>query len=56
MQAEMAAMFGSKAPGHSGDDLLSPNDHLGLTGDHAMGGQKVGMTLAGLGSGSSQSI
>lgn len=37
MQAEMQAMFGSKS-GHGGDELMSPNDHLGLTGDVKLDG------------------
>lgn len=58
MQAEMQAMFGSKS-GHGGDELMSPNDHLGLTGDVKLdGAQKEGMNLGGLGNGggSHQSI
>ena len=53
MQAEMQAMFGSKS-GHGGSELMSPNDHLGLTGDHKLdGAQKEGMNLHGLGGGGS---
>ena len=53
MQAEMQAMFGSKS-GHGGSELMSPNDHLGLTGDHKLdGAQKEGMNLQGLGGGGS---
>ena len=51
-------MFGSKS-GHGGDELMSPNDHLGLTGDVKLdGAQKEGMNLGGLanGGGSHQSI
>ena len=53
MQAEMQAMFGVKTPGYGGDDLLTADDHLGLTGDHALAGQGKGMNLAGLGGGGS---
>ena len=44
-------MFAGKEPGHGGDDLMSADDHLGLTGDMAMGGQKEGMNLNRLGGG-----
>lgn len=30
MQAEMQAMFGTKSPGHGGDNLLTPDEHLGF--------------------------
>jgi hypothetical protein len=56
-------MFGTKSPGHGGDDLLTADDQLGfssgLTGDVRLdGGAKEGMNLArlGAGHGSSQSI
>ena len=58
MQAEMQAMFGTKS-GHGGEELMSADDHLGLTGNHRLdGGSKEGMNLARLGGmgGSSQSI
>lgn len=51
-------MFGSKS-GHGGDELMTADDHLGITGDVRLdGGTKEGMNLARLGGmgGSSQSI
>lgn len=54
-------MFGTGKSGHGGDELMTPDDHLGfgsagLTGDQRLdGGTKEGMNLARLG-GSSHNV
>ena len=55
-------MFGTGKSGHGGDELMTPDEHLGfgsagLTGDIRLdGGTKEGMNLGRLGGVSSGSI